>query len=82
MLIKYCTNDDFNLATFSAKFQHIIEAMNMPDAYGDWDTDHTLDLNGHLKKWWKVFYEMLVMVKLQFLTNLCPLIPLLITGTT
>ena len=49
-LIKYCTNNDFNTATIGAKFQHIIEAINIPEAYGDWDTDHSLDLKGHLKK--------------------------------
>ena len=52
----------------------------MPEAYGDWDTDNDLDLDGHLKKWKKVLTEMLVMVLLQFVTNICLLIPLFITG--
>ena len=79
-LIKYCTNNDFNTATFGAKFQHIVEAINIPEAYGDWDTDHSLDLKGHLKKWKKVLVEMLVMVLFQLVTNVCLLLPLFITG--
>ena len=79
-LIKYCINNDFNSASFGTKFQHIVESVNIPEAYGDWDTDNNLCLNGHLKKWRKVLVEMLVMVLLQFITNICLLIPLVITG--
>ena len=79
-LIKCCINNDFNSSSFGTKFQHIVESVNIPEAYGDWDTDNNLCLNGHLKKWKKVLVEMLVMVMLQFITNICLLIPLLITG--
>ena len=73
-------NDKFYSATFGAKFQHIVEALNMPEAYGDWDIDHNLDLEGHLKMAKKVLVEMLVMVLLQFITNICLFVPLFITG--
>ena len=79
-IIKYNINKDFKAATRSEKFQHIIEALNMPEAYGDWDTDPDLDLDGHLKKWKRVLLEMFLMVLLQFVTNLCLLVPLFITG--
>ena len=79
-LMKTFMNDHFNGASFGAKFQHIVDALNNPEAYGDWDTDNSLDLNGHLEKWKQILVEMLVMVLLQFLTNLCLLVPLIITG--
>jgi hypothetical protein len=79
-LMKTFMNDHFNGASFGAKFQHIVDALNNPEAYGDWDTDNSLDLIGHLKKWKQILVEMLVMVLLQFLTNLCLLVPLIITG--
>ena len=79
-LIKYCMNEDFQSASKWEKLQHIIESLSMPEAYGDWDTDNDLDIDGHLKKWKKVLTEMLVMVLLQFVTNICLLIPLFITG--
>ena len=73
-------NEDFQSASKWEKLQHIIESLSMPEAYGDWDTDNDLDLDGHLKKWKKVLTEMLVMALLQFVTNICLLIPLFITG--
>ena len=81
LFIKYCMNEDFKSATFGEKFQHIVEAINMPEAHGDWDVNNELDLDGHFKKWRQILNEMLVMVLLQFVTNLCLLIPFFITGT-
>ena len=82
ILIKYCINDDFKSASNWEKLQHIIESLSMPEAYGDWDTEKGLDIDGHLKKWKKVLVEMLIMALLQFLTNLCLLIPFYVTGMT
>ena len=79
-LIKYFINKDFKKAANSEKLQHIIEALNMPEAFGDWDTDHDLDVDGHFKKWKRVLIEMFVMVLLQFITNMLLLIPFFITG--
>ena len=79
-LIKYFLNADFKAASRTEKLQHIVEALNMPEAYGDWDTDHELDVNGHFKKWKRVLLEMFLMVLLQFVTNLCLLVPFFITG--
>ena len=80
--IKYCINDDFKLALKWEKLQYIIESLSMPEAYGDWDTDKGLDIDGHLRKWKKVLVEMLIMALLQFLSNLCHLIPFYVTGIT
>ena len=44
--IKYCLSNDFRLATFWEKFQHIIEALNIPEAFSDWDGEQDLDVAG------------------------------------
>ena len=78
--IKYCLNDDFRSATFLEKFQHIVEALNIPEAFGDWDDDKDLDVAGHLIKWWKVLIEMLFMVFAQLIFNMILLVPIWVTG--
>ena len=79
-LIKHYINEDFKSASKWEKLQHILESLSLPEAYGDWDTDNDLCIDGHLKKWKKVLTEMLVMSLLQFITNICLLTPLFITG--
>ena len=79
-VIKSCLNNDFRLATFWEKFQHIVETLNVPEVFGDWDDDHDLDIAGHLKKWWKVLVEMLVMIFTQLIFNMILLVPIWVTG--
>ena len=62
------------------KLQHILEAINMPEAFGDWDTDNDLDVKGHYKKWKQILAEMMIMVSLQLVSNMALLIPFFITG--
>ena len=57
-----------------------IETLNIPEAFSDWDTDHTLDLEGHRKKWRDILKEMVIMVLLQFVTNMLFMVPFLVTG--
>ena len=78
--IKYCLSNDFRLSTVWEKLQHIVEALNVPEIFGDWDNDHDLDVAGHLNKWWKVLVEMLVMTSAQLIFNLFLLVPIWITG--
>ena len=73
-LIKYNISSNFKTASISEKLQHIVEAINMPEAYGDWDTDLGLDLDGHLKKWKSVLKEMLIMVLMQCISNMSMLV--------
>ena len=82
ILMKYCINEDFKNASVGEKLQHIIEALNLPEAFGDWDTDCNLDLKGHLEKWRKVMIEMLLMVLMQLISNLILLIPFFVTGNS
>ena len=78
--IKTCLNENFKAGSIGEKLQHIIEAMNIPEAYGDWDTDNRLSIEGHKKMWRKILLEMMVMVGLQFVTNIMLLIPFFMTG--
>ena len=68
------------MASLGKKLQHIIEAVNMPEAFGDWDGDNSLNIEGHKKMWNNILAEMMIMVGLQCLTNMILLTPLLITG--
>ena len=79
-LVKYLFNEDFRKASKWEKLQHITETLNNPEAFGDWDTDHKLDLDGHLQKWWNILFEMWLMGFLQLFTNFCMLIPFFVTG--
>ena len=79
-IIKHCINKDFRSASFGSVLQHIIESLNFPEAFGDWDTDNSLDLDGHYKKWKTVLFEMLLMVLMQLITNLGLIVPFWLTG--
>ena len=78
--MKYCISSNFKSASMSEKFQHIVEAINMPEAYSDWDTDLGLDLDGHLKKWRRVLMEMMIMVLMQLVSNISMLLPFFSMG--
>lgn len=79
-VIKCHVSKSFKSASISERFQHIVEAINMPESYGDWDTDLALDLDGHLKKWSQVLMEMLIMVLMQLISNMSMLVPFFIMG--
>ena len=44
LLIKNRYSKDFLLSSYAKRFQHIIEALNMPESFGDWDSEHNLDV--------------------------------------
>ena len=52
----------------------------MPEVFGDWDSNPDLDIQGHLENWWNVLHEMMVMVVMQFITNMVLLVPFFING--
>ena len=79
-VIKSYLNNDFRSATLLEKFKHIVQALNVPEAFGDWDDNHDLDVAGHLNKWWKVLVEMLIMTFAQLIFNLILLVPIWVTG--
>ena len=58
----------------------IVEAINIPDPFGDWDTDPNLDVQGHQEKWNTILLEMRIMVLSQLISNMIFIIPFWITG--
>ena len=80
LLIKRKINRNFRSASLGEKLQHILDALNTPETFDDFDTDLSLDLNGHWEKWWSVLLEMGVMILMQFITNIALLLPIFITG--
>ena len=80
-LVKCCLSKEFRKASFGDKFQHIVEVLNMPEAFADWDADLEVTcVRGHWTKWKRVLGEMMLMVGFQTVTNLCMLIPFFVTG--
>ena len=79
-IFKCLFSTEFKSASKLKKLQHIVEALNLPEAFSDWDSDLELDIPGLQDKWSNVLCEMLMMVALQFLTNMAMLIPLFVTG--
>ena len=79
-MYKNYINADFDKAQYGKRFQHIIDTLNVPEAFGDFDDDNTLDVKGHLQKWKNILTEMLVMALFQFLSNMAMMVPLIITG--
>ena len=80
-LLKHCASKDFGNANHGRRIQHILEAINIPEAFADWDNNHTLDVAGHHRKWKTVLIEMVWMVVMQFVSNMVLLIPIFVTGT-
>ena len=78
--IKCFINKDFRLASKTEKLYHIIEVLNIPEAFGDWDTNLELDVKDHKKKWTNSLIEMMLMSVFQVLSNLLMLTPFLLTG--
>ena len=71
---------DFKLASKTEKLQHIIEVLNIPETYGDWDTDLDQDVSGHKEKWKSILIETIIMSLIQVASNLAMLVPFWITG--
>ena len=79
-IFKCFYSKEFKEATKWKKLQHILEALNLPASYADWDSDPEIGIYRLQKKWSKVLGEMIIMVSLQFVTNMAMLIPFFITG--
>ena len=57
-----------------------METLNSPESFGDWDTNNDLDVEGHMKKWNEILFEMIIMVVMQMISNIILLVPFFVTG--
>ena len=70
LAIKCCINKGFYEASKIDKFVHITGALNLPEAYGDWDDDNNLSITEHGQRWKAILSEMLLMTALQYMHQL------------
>ena len=80
-ILKCIYSKEFREAGKWKKLQHIVEVLNLPESFCDWDSDVSVGICRLQEKWSQVLCEMLMMVGLQFATNMALLIPFFITGT-
>ena len=80
LAIKNRLNKRFYEASKMDKLQHVVESLNLPEVNNDWDVDNTLSIEEHKGLWKEILSEMMLMVGLQYLTNLMLLIPFFVTG--
>ena len=81
LAIKNRLNKRFYEASKMDKLQHVVESLNLPEVNNDWDVDNTLSIEEHKGLWKEILSEMMLMVGLQYLTNMMLLIPFFVTGT-
>ena len=62
LLIKNRISKDFLLSSYAKRFQHIIEALNMPESFEDWDSEHNLDVKVklYIPSTWKTQINLLL----------------------
>ena len=71
LAIKSCINKGFYEASKIDKLVHITGALNLPEAYGDWDDDNNLSITEHGQRWKAILSEMLLMTAvLQYMHQL------------
>ena len=62
-----------------SKLVHSLDSLNFPDVYKDWDAGHR-DVEDYKKQFKSVMKEMGAMVTIQWVSNMCLLIPIIYTG--
>ena len=78
-LLKRKLSPEFALATWTGKLHHMMEAINIPDCFSDWD-DNEGDVEEHRRRKTAVMRETSIMILVQFISNLLMLVPLWVTG--
>ena len=80
-MIKCCISPKFrNSKSHWERLQHIVEVLNVPETFGDWDSYNGEHLETHFKNWKKTLLEMLVMGLMQLISNMILLVPFFIMG--
>ena len=84
LLIKTKISDRFARSSWGEKLQHLIDVINVPDPFRDWDSEENLEIRIHANPaelWKSTLIETFVMIGLQLLTNMLLLTPFFIAGT-
>jgi len=87
LVAKTKASQKFKKARWTSKLQHIIESLNLPDAYQDWDDETENDdaeieqtPSSFKKRWISTMNELTTMIILQCCFNLILILPVIGTG--
>ena len=78
-LLKKKLNNRFSEASWTSKLQHLVETVNMPDCFSDWEEGEG-GVKEHKRRRGARMLETVMMILIQFGFNLLMAVPLWITG--
>ena len=78
-IIKMALSKKFRGSTTWERFQHVVEVMNIPDNYQDWDS-RKANLHDYIRDWHNNFAEIMCQIFLQCFSNLVLLVPIMVAG--
>ena len=85
LILKMNVSNNFESASWLNKIGHVVESLNVPDVYKDFDVDLNPDWErtpyDYRMSYNSVLKETLWMTVLQMVSNLFLLVPLLVTGS-
>ena len=79
LLLETKLSQEFKEAKWTSKLQHLLESANRGDSFADWDVSHGRP-SEYRRRWSNTMAETIVMIGVQFVTNMALLIPLWITS--
>ena len=79
LLLETKLSQEFKEAKWTSKLQHLLESVNRGDSFADWDISQGRP-SEYQRRWWNVMVETIVMIGVQFVSNLALLIPLWVTS--
>ena len=79
LVARLLTCKRFRQIEIFSQLVHSLDSINIPDVYQDWDAGQG-DVEDYKKQFKSVMKEMGAMVTIQWVSNICLLIPLIYTG--
>ena len=79
LILKLNLSDQFHGIGWTERILHVIETLNLPDCFGDWDSADG-SYKEHMDRWKASLKEVMAMSVLHFLSNMIMLLPIIITG--
>jgi hypothetical protein len=79
IVLKRTLSQEFRAASWGSKLQHVIEAVNLPETFSDWDEGGGSPAE-HRRRWRAVRREMAATVGLHCLFNMLMVVPIMVTG--